>query len=145
MVMSMMEDIKRHVRDWADEEEVMAYLAKILNKEAFDNKGLIYGMGHAVYSLSDPREVIFKGFVEKLAAEKGKGKELALYNAVESAAPKLIARERKIYKGVSPNNNALILQGAVPAAILALVLGGLVDALQKRVVPRGLRKGGVGK
>lgn len=103
MVMSMMEDIKRHVRDWADEEEVMAYLAKILNKEAFDNKGLIYGMGHAVYSLSDPREVIFKGFVEKLAAEKGKGKELALYNAVESAAPKLIARERKIYKGVSPN------------------------------------------
>lgn len=103
MVMSMMEDIKRHVRDWADEEEVMAYLAKILNKEAFDRKGLIYGMGHAVYSLSDPREVIFKGFVEKLAAEKGKGKELALYNAVESAAPKLIARERKIYKGVSPN------------------------------------------
>lgn len=103
MVMSMMEDIKRHVGDWADEEEVMAYLAKILNKEAFDRKGLIYGMGHAVYSLSDPREVIFKGFVEKLAAEKGKGKELALYNAVEAAAPKLIARERKIYKGVSPN------------------------------------------
>lgn len=103
MVMSMMEDIKRHVRDWADEEEVMAYLAKILNKEAFDRKGLIYGMGHAVYSLSDPREVIFKGFVEKLAAEKGREKELALYNAVESAAPKLIARERKIYKGVSPN------------------------------------------
>lgn len=103
MVMSMMEDIKRHVRDWSDEDEVMDYLAKILNKEAFDRKGLIYGMGHAVYSLSDPREVIFKGFVEKLAAEKGKGKELALYNAVESAAPKLIARERKIYKGVSPN------------------------------------------
>ncbi len=103
MVMSMMEDIKCHVGDWADEEEVMAYLAKILNKEAFDRKGLIYGMGHAVYSLSDPREVIFKGFVEKLAAEKGKGKELALYNAVEAAAPKLIARERKIYKGVSPN------------------------------------------
>lgn len=103
MVMSMMEDIKRHVRDWSDEDEVMDYLAKILNKEAFDRKGLIYGMGHAVYSLSDPREVIFKGFVEKLAAEKGRGKELALYNAVESAAPKLIARERKIYKGVSPN------------------------------------------
>ncbi len=103
MVMAMMEDIKRHVGDWSDEDEVMAYLAKILNKEAFDQKGLIYGMGHAVYSLSDPREVIFKGFVEKLAAEKGKERELALYNAVESAAPKLIARERKIYKGVSPN------------------------------------------
>ncbi len=81
----------------------MAYLAKILNKETFDRKGLIYGMGHAVYSLSDPREVIFKGFVEKLAAEKGRGKDLALYNAVESAAPKLIAQQRKIYKGVSPN------------------------------------------
>ncbi len=103
MVMAMMEDIKRHVKDWSDEDEVMAYLAKILNKEAFDHKGLIYGMGHAVYSLSDPREVIFKGFVEKLAAEKGREKDLALYNAVESAAPKLIARERKIYKGVSPN------------------------------------------
>lgn len=103
MVMEMMSDIKRHVRDWTDEEEVMAYLAKILNKETFDRKGLIYGMGHAVYSLSDPREVIFKGFVEKLAAEKGRGKDLALYNAVESAAPKLIAQQRKIYKGVSPN------------------------------------------
>ncbi len=103
MVMEMMADIRAHVRDWTDEEEVTAYLDKILNKEAFDRKGLIYGMGHAVYSLSDPREVIFKGFVEKLAAEKGKERELALYNNVERAAPKLIARERKIFKGVSPN------------------------------------------
>ncbi len=103
MVREMMEDIKTHVSDWSDEDEVMAYLAKILNQEAFDRKGLIYGMGHAVYSLSDPREVIFKGFVEKLAAEKGREHDLALYNSVERAAPKLIAKERKIYKGVSPN------------------------------------------
>ncbi len=103
MVMSMMDDIRAHVRDWSDEDEVTAYLQKILNKQAFDRKGLIYGMGHAVYSLSDPREVIFKGFVESLAAEKGRGEDLALYNCVERAAPRLIARERTIYKGVSPN------------------------------------------
>ncbi|MCD8376499.1 MAG: citrate synthase, partial [Oscillospiraceae bacterium] len=103
MVMEMMADIKSHVGDWKDEEEVGHYLRKILNKEAFDHKGLIYGMGHAVYSLSDPREEIFKGFVEKLAAEKGRERDLALYNNIEKAAPKLIAEERKIYKGVSPN------------------------------------------
>ncbi|MCD7738192.1 MAG: citrate/2-methylcitrate synthase [Lachnospiraceae bacterium] len=103
MVMQMMDDIKAHVRDYEDEEEIYAYLAKILAGEAFDHKGLIYGMGHAVYSLSDPREVIFKGFVESLAAEKGMEKEMALYNNIEKAAPKLIAEKRKIYKGVSPN------------------------------------------
>lgn len=103
MVMEMMADIKAHVKDWGDEEEVERYLRKILNKQAFDHKGLIYGMGHAVYSLSDPREVIFKGFVEKLAAEKGRERDLALYNYIEQAAPRLIAEERKIYKGVSPN------------------------------------------
>lgn len=103
MVMQMMEDIKCHVRDYEDEEEVAHYLQKILNKDAFDKQGLIYGMGHAVYSLSDPREVIFKGFVEKLAAEKGREKDLKLYNNIEAAAPKLIAKERKIFKGVSPN------------------------------------------
>ncbi len=103
MVMRMMADIKAHVKDFADDEELDAYLHKILNREAFDRKGLIYGMGHAVYSLSDPREVIFKGFVQKLAAAKGEEAELARYEAVERAAPRVIARERKIYKGVSPN------------------------------------------
>ncbi len=103
MVMQMMSDIKEHVKDYEDEEEITAYLAKILNKEAFDHKGLIYGMGHAVYSLSDPREVVFKSYVEKLAIEKGREKDLALYNNIEKAAPKLIAGERKIFKGVSPN------------------------------------------
>ena len=80
------------------------YLAKImLNRDAFDRKGLVYGMGHAVYSLSDPRERIFKGYVEKLAAEKGRGDDLTLYRNVEELAPQLIAKHRRIYKGVSPN------------------------------------------
>ena len=103
MVMNMMDDIKKHVSDYSDEEAIEAYLDKILNKQAFDHKGLIYGMGHAVYSLSDPRERVFKGFVEQLAAEKGKQDDMLLYNNVEKIAPVLIARERKIYKGVSPN------------------------------------------
>ncbi len=103
MVMRMMEDIKAHVSDWTDEEEISAYLAKLLAGEAFDGKGLIYGMGHAVYSLSDPREVVFKGFVESLAIDKGRERDLALYNAIEKNAPRLIAERRRIYKGVSPN------------------------------------------
>ena len=103
MVMRMMDDIRNHVSDYEDEEEISAYLAKILHKEAFDRKGLIYGMGHAVYSLSDPREVIFKTFVEKLAKAKGRDKDMALYNNIEKIAPKLIAQERQIFKGVSPN------------------------------------------
>ncbi len=102
-VMEMMNDIRAHVADHSDREELSAYLTKILDKEAFDQKGLIYGMGHAVYSLSDPRERIFRGFVEELVAEKGKEKEFDLYLAIEELAPKLIARKRKIFKGVSPN------------------------------------------
>ena len=102
-VIHMFSDMKAQVRDWSSEEEVSAYLRALLRKEAFDHAGLIYGMGHAVYSLSDPRAVIFKGFVEKLAIEKGKDKELALYKMVERLAPQIIADERKIYKGVSPN------------------------------------------
>lgn len=102
-VMQMMEDIRSHVGDLTDYDEVEAYLAKIIDKEAFDRKGLVYGMGHAVYSLSDPRERIFKGYVEKLAAEKGREDDLKLYKNVEEAAPKLIAKKRRIFKGVSPN------------------------------------------
>lgn len=103
MVMNMMDDISEHVKDHADEEAIEAYLDKILNKEAFDRKGLIYGMGHAVYSLSDPRERVFKRFVEQLAVEKGRENDMLLYSNIEKIAPMLIARERKIYKGVSPN------------------------------------------
>ena len=102
-VMEMMEDIRLHVPDCSDKESLEDYLAKIINKEAFDRKGLVYGMGHAVYSLSDPRERIFKGYVEKLAAEKGRGDDLTLYRNVEELAPQLIAKHRRIYKGVSPN------------------------------------------
>ena len=79
------------------------YLSRILDGEVFDQKGLIYGMGHAVYSLSDPREKIFKGFVEQLSVEKNRQEDMMLYNNIEELAPELIARKRKIYKGVSPN------------------------------------------
>lgn len=103
MVMNMMDDIKAHVKDFADEEEIAAYLSKILNKQAFDRQGLIYGMGHAVYSLSDPREQVFKGFVEQLAVAKGRDKDMLLYNNIEKIAPRIIAEQRKIFKGVSPN------------------------------------------
>ena len=102
-VTHMMEDIIAHVADPTKPEQVKDYLVKILNKEAGDGSGLIYGMGHAVYSLSDPREVVFKGYVEQLAHEKGRDKDLALYNKIETMAPQLIAEERKIFKGVSPN------------------------------------------
>lgn len=102
-VMDMMADIREHVKDYGDKEEVAAYLTKIIDKEAFDKKGLVYGMGHAVYSLSDPRERIFRGYVEKLVAEKGREKDFQLYQNIEELAPKLIAQKRRIYKGVSPN------------------------------------------
>lgn len=102
-VMEMMEDIRTHVPDCSDKEALGGYLEKIVNKEAFDHKGLIYGMGHAIYSLSDPRERVFKKFVEKLAVEKGREKDMELYHNVEELAPQIIAKNRKIYKGVSPN------------------------------------------
>lgn len=103
MVMNMMDDIKKHISDYSDKEEIAAYLTKILHKEAFDGKGLIYGMGHAVYSLSDPRERVFKKFVEQLAKDKGRDKDMELYNNIEEIAPVLISGDRKIFKGVSPN------------------------------------------
>lgn len=102
-VVKMFEDMKQTIQDWEDEEEVSVYLRALLNKQAFDKKGLIYGMGHAVYSISDPRAKIFRGFVEKLSVEKNAQKEYALYSMVERLAPQIIAEERKIYKGVSAN------------------------------------------
>lgn len=102
-VMEMMHDIKMHVTDINNEDKVRAYLERILSKEAFDHKGLIYGMGHAVYSLSDPRERVFKGFVKELSDAKHKEREMKLYSIIEEEATELIAKERKIYKGVSPN------------------------------------------
>ena len=102
-VMEMMQDIRTNVKDWEDKDEVKAYLTRILNGEVFDRKGLIYGMGHAVYSLSDPRERIFRSYVEKLATAKSREKEMALYNTIEQVAPEVISAKRHIFKGVSPN------------------------------------------
>ena len=102
-VVEMMRDIEANVSDWKDEEAVEDYLKRILNKEVFDKKGLIYGMGHAVYSLSDPRAQVFKGFVQQLASAKGRDKDFALYSMIERLAPKVIAEKARIYKGVSAN------------------------------------------
>jgi len=102
-VMEMIADIKKHVRKYDDKDAIAQYLAKIVDKEAFDRKGLIYGMGHAVYSLSDPRERVFRKYVEALAAEKGRDKDFTLYKNIEEIAPVIISQKRKIYKGVSPN------------------------------------------
>ena len=99
----MFEDLRKNVADTTDEDAVRAYLLRLLRREAFDQKGLIYGMGHAVYSLSDPRARIFKNFVAALAEEKGRTDDYKLYEMVERLAPKVIADERKIYKGVSAN------------------------------------------
>ena len=102
-VVQMFEDMKKNVSDTTDEQAVADYLVKLLRREAFDQKGLIYGMGHAVYSISDPRAQVFKSFVGQLAHEKGRDADFALYTMVEEMAPKVIAQERHIYKGVSAN------------------------------------------
>ena len=102
-VIEMIQDIKSHLHDWTDPDETSAYLRKLLNTEAFDHSGLIYGMGHAVYSISDPREQILRSFVNQLAVEKGRQDDLALYRNIEEEAPKLISKNRPIYKGVSAN------------------------------------------
>lgn len=102
-VTKMFDNMKENIKDWEDQEEIQAYLLKILNKEVFDKQGLIYGIGHAVYSISDPRAVLFKKYVQRLATEKGLEKEFALYHNVEMMAPKAIAQKRKMYKGVSAN------------------------------------------
>ena len=101
-VVEMMDDMRNHVKDWGDRDEVKNYLEQLVDKQAFDRKGLIYGMGHAVYSLSDPRARVFKSFVERLAVAKGREKDFALYSMVENLAPEVIAEKRHIYKGFQP-------------------------------------------
>lgn len=102
-VMEMMQDLREHIRDVHDDEEIMRYLERILEGEVFDHKGLIYGMGHAVYSLSDPRAKILQHCVQSLAKEKGRDEDYVLYSALERLAPQVIAKKRHIYKGVSAN------------------------------------------
>ena len=99
----MFEDLKKNVTDWKDDEQLVNYLEKLLDKQAFDKKGLIYGMGHAVYTISDPRQKILRGSVKKLAEAKGCMDEFNLYERVEQLAPEVIGKKRKIYKGVAAN------------------------------------------
>lgn len=101
--MKMIEDIKNNVKDWHDEEELRNYLIKILRKEAFDRSGLIYGIGHAVYTLSDPRAVLLKQKAAELAREKDMEDEFGLYLAIEKMAPELFVAEKKVDKVVAPN------------------------------------------
>ena len=103
MVNRQLQDILKHVENPEDDDEVREYLRRILRKQAGDGSGLIYGMGHAVYSISDPRADIFKGFVKKLAKEKGHEAEYGLYEKVEHLAPEIIGEKRKMYKGVNAN------------------------------------------
>lgn len=102
-VMQMMRNIKENISDWKNDKIITEYLSKLLNKQAFDKSGLIYGIGHAVYSISDPRAVIFKEYVEKLAEAKGMKHEFDLLSRIERLAPEVISKERKMYKGVSAN------------------------------------------
>ena len=102
-VMEMFADLKKNVEDWTDREQIKEYLSKLLAGEAYDHAGLIYGMGHAVYSVSDPRAQVFKEYVSALAVEKGRKKEMKLYNLVEEVAQELICAKRKVVKGVAAN------------------------------------------
>ncbi len=102
-VIKMFDDIKANIKDWYDDDEIEAYIDKIVNKKAFDKTGLVYGLGHAVYSLSDPRATILRKYTLQLAETKGRDNEAHLYKAVERLAPKVIAKNRKIYKGVCIN------------------------------------------
>ena len=95
--------MKKNISDWTDETLIRNYLHDVLNKKAFDRSGLIYGMGHAIYSLTDPRAALLKGFVKQLSEEKDLTDEFQLYSLVERLAPEVISDERKIYKGVSAN------------------------------------------
>jgi citrate synthase len=101
--MAMMDDIRMNVHDWADEDEVRSYLERIVNKEAFDRSGLVYGMGHAVYTLSDPRAVLLKQKASELAEDKGFEKEFALYESVEGLTPQVFARLKNSQKVISAN------------------------------------------
>ena len=95
--------MKENLRDWKDNDEITAYLEKLLDREAFDRKGLIYGMGHAVYTISDPRQILLKGAVKNLAHVEGFDNEFDLYERVEKLAPQVIGKKRRIYKGVASN------------------------------------------
>lgn len=102
-VVQMFENMKANIKDWKDDDEIRNYVERLLDKDAFDKSGLVYGIGHAVYSLSDPRSLILREFVEELARSKGAEEEYDFYSKVEVLAPEVISHRRKMYKGVSAN------------------------------------------
>jgi len=102
-VVGMLDDMRAGLTDWEDDEQIADYLHRVLNKEAFDKAGLVYGMGHPVYSVSDPRTIILRGYAERLAAEKGYTEEFELTTRVERIAPLVISAQRRLFKGVSAN------------------------------------------
>jgi citrate synthase len=102
-VVRMFEALKAEVPNWEDEAAIEDYLRRLLDKDAFDNAGLIYGLGHPVYSISDPRALILRQYAEMLAEEKGRTDEYLLHRRVEELGPEAIAAKRKVYKGVSAN------------------------------------------
>ena len=102
-VVQMFENMKENIKDWKDNDEICRYVERLLDKDAFDKSGLVYGIGHAVYSLSDPRSLILRDFVEELARSKGAEEEYDFYSRVEILAPEVISHRRKMYKGVSAN------------------------------------------
>ena len=102
-VVRMFDDMKANVKNLKDRGQIEQYLRDLLDKKAFDNAGLIYGMGHAVYAVSDPRAEVLHSFAKQLSVEKGMEDEFVLYETVAELATRLIAEKRKMYKGVSPN------------------------------------------
>jgi citrate synthase len=99
----MFDDLRANITDWEDEAQIADYIHKLLNREAFDRAGLVYGMGHPVYSVSDPRTIILRDYAKKLAEEKGYAEEFALHERVERLAPLIVSAQRRVYKGVSAN------------------------------------------
>lgn len=102
-VVQMLDDLRGNITDWEDDEQIADYIHRVLDKEAFDRSGLVYGMGHPVYSVSDPRAIILRDYAERLAKEKGYSEEFALHTRVERIAPLVISARRRVYKGVSAN------------------------------------------
>ncbi|MGN0578857.1 MAG: citrate/2-methylcitrate synthase, partial [Ruminiclostridium sp.] len=99
----MLEDIKTHVLNWKDEDAIRDYISKIVDKEAFDKTGLVYGIGHAVYTESDPREVILKKYARELAIEKNRTEEFEFYDRIERIAKEVITSKRRLYKPICAN------------------------------------------
>ena len=102
-VRQMFADMMKNIRDYDDDDEIRAYLQRLLNKEAFDRAGLVYGVGHAVYTISDPRAEILKTYVERLSREKGREEEFKLYKNVDRLATEIVNKNKNVLKPMSVN------------------------------------------